>query len=1101
MYYNSTLFANRVRELYTPKLTKKLIFMMKVNTLVLIIALLTLGSLKASFVFGQRLSEVTVSIQLNNSSLQTALSKIEQQTDFRFAYRKSDISNIKNLNLSEANRTVQQLLEQLLSGTGLSYKQVNNSIIIQEAKPVNKQTPRQQQVTGKVTDEQGIAIPGASVKVKGTNNGVITDANGRFSINAEANDILVFSFIGYVSIEQRAGNAEINISLKPDVGTLDAVVVVGYGTTTKRTNTGSVTTIGAKDIESRPVNDPLAALQGQVAGLDISAVTGYPGSGYKVRLRGENSIGAGLDPLYIVDGVPFISTSLSQYGSAYGNQSPLSSINPADIEQIDILKDADATAIYGSRAANGVILITTKKGKAGKAQFNVNAYTGVSKANNPVKMLSTAEYLELRREAFANDGVTPTASNAPDLMEWDQNLDQKWIDKLIGNSAQLTEISASLRGGTEQTNFLIGGTFRDEKTVLPGNLGYKKGALNLSLNHSSVDQRLKITTSLKYLTDENNSLPTDLTSFFNLAPNAPIYNADGSYYWYGNDQNPIAYLHRTSSFKTQNILADLNASYKLLKNLTVRLTGGFNRYSINQLQTYPKLSFNPQTYSGSLAYYGNGYQNSYILEPQADYSIDLGKGKLTALIGGTWQHSLTESQSVNGSGYISDGMLGNLTAATTVTPRSYDYVKYRYNSVFGRLTYNLEDKYILNGTFRRDGSSRFGPEKQFGNFGSVGAAWLFSNESFMKGASFLSFGKLRASWGIVGNDQIGAYQYLDSWSPASFPYGGSGAISPTRFANPLYSWEETQKFELGLDLGFLNDRLLLTTNFYRNRTDNQLIDYALSPQSGFSGFTSNLPALVQNQGIEFELVSHNIKNQNFSWNTSLNLTFSKNKLLEYPDLESSSYANTFEIGQPLSIVKGFDFIGLDPQTGVPQFRDVNGVDGITDPEDLVTMGYSAPKFFGGIQNNFTYKNFSLDFFFQFVKQEGPGLNYGYLSYSNGVRMNKDESALDRWRQPGDMASIPGASANSGQPIYNAYQTYYRLSNANWVDASFIRLKNVSLRYNFGKVLNKSFLNNLTVYVQGQNLFTITNYDGFDPETKGYALPPLRTITAGLQASF
>ena len=1073
---------------------------MKVNTLILITALLTITSLKASWVYGQRLSDVIV-VGLNNASLQTALSKIERQTDFRFAYRKAEIANIKNLNLSEANRTVAQTLDELLAGTGLTYKQVNNNILIQETKTLN-QTAQQQQVSGRVTDENGQPIPGASVKIKGTNNGVVTNENGRFTINAEPNDILVFSFIGYTPVEQRAGKTELNVSLKPDVGTLDAVVVVGYGTTTKRANTGSVSTISAKDIGLRPVNDPLAALQGQVAGLDISAVTGYPGSGYKVRLRGENSIGAGLDPLYIVDGVPFISTSLSQYTGANGNQSPLNSINPADIEQIDILKDADATAIYGSRAANGVILITTKKGKAGKVQFNVNAYTGVSKTNNPVKMLSTADYLQLRKEAFINDNITPTASNAPDLLVWDQNLDQKWLDKLIGHSAPLTEISTSVRGGTEQTSFLIGGTFRNEKTVLPNDLGYTKGALNLALNHSSVDQKLKLITSVKYLTDENNTLPTDLTSFFNIAPNYPIYNPDGSYYWYGNDQNPMAYLHRTNKFKSQNILADLNLSYKVLDDLTLRVTGGFNRYTTNQIQTYPKLSFNPQTYTGSLAYYGNGYQNSYIVEPQAEYHLNIGKGKLTALAGATWQHSITESQSVNGSGYISDGMLENITAATVVTPRTYNYAKYRYNSIFGRLTYNFDQKYILNGTFRRDGSSRFGPQKQFGNFGSVGGAWLFSNEGFIAdNLKFLSFGKLRASWGIVGNDQIGDYNYLDTWSPTGYPYGGSGGISPTRFANPLFVWEETKKTELGLELGFLQDRFLLTTNIYRNRTSNQLIPYRLSPQSGFTGFISNLPALIQNQGIEFEFTSKNIHTPSFTWNTSFNLTFSKNKLLKYPDFEGSAYATVYEIGQPLSIVRGFQYTGVNPQNGVPQFRDVNGNSAISDPADLVMLGYTAPKAFGGIQNSFTYKNFSLDFFLQFVKQEGPGINYGYLSYSNGVRMNKDESALKRWQKPGDLTDIPGASATSGQAIYNAYQSYYRLSSANWKDASFIRLKNVSLKYNFGQLLHQSFISNLSVYVQGQNLFTITHYDGFDPETKGYALPPLRTLTAGVQVSF
>jgi hypothetical protein len=343
---------------------------------------------------------------------------------------------------------------------------------------------------------------------------------------------------------------------------------------------------------------------------------------------------------------------------------------------------------------------------------------------------------------------------------------------------------------------------------------------------------------------------------------------------------------------------------------------------------------------------------------------------------------------------------------------------------------------------------------------------------------------------------------LDSWTPTSYPYGGIGGITPSRFPNPAYSWEENRKIEVGLDLGFFGERLLLTTNFYRNRSDNQLIGFTLSSQSGFTEYQANLPALVQNKGWEFEISSVNLKDKNFTWNSSFNLSIANTKLLEYPDLKNSSNANIYEIGQPLAIVKGFDFLGIDPKTGVPQFRDLNGDNAISDPVDMVVLGNSMPKFYGGLNNSFSYKNFSLDVFFQFVKQEGPGLNYGYLTYSNGYPLrNKDESALERWKAAGQATTIPGASATAGKPIYNAYQNNYRLSSANWVDASFIRLKNVSLKYNFTELLKSWKFNQITLYVQGQNLFTITPYDGFDPETKGYSLPPLSVYTAGLQVSF
>jgi len=1105
MYYKNTLYASQSLLTYHYTIIQKLRFFMKVNAILLVISLFAVSSLYAVNSSAQGLQEVTVSLGFSKGNLQEAFAKIEQQTDFRFAYKKEVISGVKVPQLEARQRSVKQILDALLQGSGLNYKLLNNSIIIFKAPvPLTPVNNYREEINGVVKDEKGNEMPGVSVKVKGKTIAAITDGNGAFKIQASADDILIFSYIGYSTIERPVQSAKpMNIFLEPQSGTLDAVVVIGYGTTTRRTNTGSVTTVGAKQIANQPVGDPIAALQGRVAGLDISSVTGYPGSAYNVRLRGQNSITAGTAPLYIVDGIPFISESLSQFSGANGNQSPLASINPADIEQIDILKDADATAIYGSRGANGVILITTKKGKSGKPAFTANVYTGISTVSKRVKMLNGSEYLAMRREAYANDAVTPTDAQAPDLLLWDQNLDQNWQDLLIGNSANLSELQLGLSGGTEQTKYLISGTYRDEKIVLPGDLGFKRGALNMSLNHSSVDQKFQFTSSLKYTLDENNTLQSDVTSFFNLAPNFPIYDAQGNYYWIGNEQNPMAYFERTNVSNTNNIFGNTTLSYQFLTGLTAKVSAGFNKMDMKQTQTLPKLGFNPVSYTGSSANYGTSNLNSYIVEPQLNYNVRLGKGSLAALVGGTWQHSLREGQGVTGSGYISDLQLDNIKAATLITPRSYSYTKYRYTSVFGRLTYNWDEKYIVNGTFRRDGSSKFGPNNRFGNFGAVGAAWLFSNENFIKeNLPFLSFGKLRGSFGTVGNDQIGDYQFLDSWTPTSYPYGGIGGISPSRFPNPDYSWEVNRKLEAGLDLGFFNERLLLTTNFYRNRSDNQLIGSTLSSQSGFTSYQANLPAQVENKGWEFELSSINIKKKDFSWNTSFNLSLAKTKLLKYPDLKNSANAAKYVIGQPLSIVMGFDFLGINPQTGVPEFRDLNGDKAITDPADLIVIGNTMPKFYGGIQNSFTYKNFSLDFFFQFVKQEGPLLNYGYLSYSNGSALrNKDISALERWTMPGIPSMIPGASATAGKLIYTAYQNNYRLSNAVWGDASFIRLKNVSLKYNFKDLLKSWKFNNITMYVLGQNLFTITSYDGFDPETKGYSMPPISVYTAGLQVSF
>ncbi|HEY0176256.1 MAG TPA: SusC/RagA family TonB-linked outer membrane protein, partial [Pedobacter sp.] len=512
------------------------------------------------------------------------------------------------------------------------------------------------------------------------------------------------------------------------------------------------------------------------------------------------------------------------------------------------------------------------------------------------------------------------------------------------------------------------------------------------------------------------------------------------------------------------------------------------------------ISFDPATYTASQGYYGNNEVNSYIAEPQLDYSRKIGKGTLQLLAGGTLQSSIQEGQNLLGEGYPSDEQLNNPQAAVTLTSRGYNYSDYKYTSVFGRATYNWDEKYILNGTFRRDGSSRFGPNKRFGNFGAIGGAWLFSNESFIKDhPGFLSFGKLRGSYGTVGNDQIGDYQYYDSWTASSFPYAGSGALYPSRFANPDYSWEVNHKLEAAVELGFLKDRILLTADYYRNKSSNQLIGYVLSSQSGFTSYTANLPAELENKGFEFELSTINIRRDKFKWTSSFNLTIAKNKLLKYPGLESSSYANTYFIGQPINVTTGYISTGINPQNGIPTFKDLNNDGSIDDPNDMAILGTTTPKFYGGLQNTFTYKNWSLDFFFQFVKQEGPLLNYGYQSYPYGRGSNKDISALDRWTTPGQITDIPIATSTTGE-AYTAYNLW-RLSSANWGDASFIRLKNVALRYNLGALFKNLKVNNFSVFVQGQNLFTITHYDGFDPETKGLVLPPLSIYTAGLQISF
>ncbi|WP_162915422.1 TonB-dependent receptor [Paraflavitalea soli] len=1079
--------------------TKQMLYVMKLTILLLTVAFLQVSA---------KGTAQTITFSGKQAPLEKAFIAIKKQTGYVVFYDYKLIESLKPVNVQAINLPLEAFLQQILKGQPLDYSIEGKTIIISpEASTTPAANPsalatatviERQEITGTITDANNTPLPGISVTIKGTNIGTTTDGNGRYSLQANPGQILVFSSIGFQSQEVKLGTTtSINIQLTPASNELDESVVIGYGTTIRRSSTGSVSSVKSRDIASQPVMDPLAALQGRVPGFFVSSSNGLPGSSFKVMLRGQNSISGGNEPLYIIDGVPFYSEPLNQFTSANGKQSPLAAINPSDIESISVLKDADATAIYGSRGANGVILITTKKGKAGTTRFNFNAYTGASKVVNTLDMLSTSEYIQLRKEAYANDGLTYNAGNAPDLTTWDQNKTTDWQDYMMGHSASVSEAQGSVSGGNQQTRFLLSGTYRRETTVMPNDLAYKRGAVHLNVDHTGLDGKFNISASVNYSSAKDNSIASDLTSFYNLAPNYPLYDADGKYYWFLTEQNPAAYLLRRSNNRTNNLVANSIIRYTILPGLDAKVNLGYTRTTMDQTQVYPNLSLNPTAATGSFTYFGNASASSYVIEPQVDYKRTIADGTLSVMAGATWQESLREGEGFTAENFSSDALLEDIKSAGKLTARPTTYNFYRYTSVFGRVNYNWDERYILNATFRRDGSTRFGPGNRFGNFGAVGAAWVFTNESFFPATEVISFGKLRGSYGTTGNDIIGDYQYLNSWASTSYPYDGMPGLSVSRLPNADYHWEENRKLEAALELGFFKNRILLNTNFYRNISTNQLVDYALSPQTGFESYTANLPATVLNAGIEIELTTTNIQHKDFRWKSSFNMTLNKNKLKEFPGFESSTYANTYVIGKSLTIVKGYQFTGVDPQTGKATFLNIDNNPAISENDDYVVLGKTMPDFYGGFQNSFSYKGFELDFLFQFVKQEGPGINYGYLSTLYGALKNKDVSANDRWQKPGDIAGVPKATTISGNVLYDQY----RLSSAVWGDASYIRLKNVALRYDLSKFVKRYKLNNLSVYVLGQNLLTITHYDGLDPETQGLVMPPLKTITAGVQFTF
>ena len=962
---------------------------------------------------------------------------------------------------------------------------------------------QQQEISGVVEDPKGLPIPGVTITIKDTNRGTVTNLDGEYSITAPANGILVFSFIGYKTVEIPIdNNEEINIQLEEDISALGEVKInAGYYNTTRRESTGNISRVTAEEIELQPVVSPIQALQGRMAGVEITSGGSHPGMAPKIRIRGTNSLREeGNFPLYIIDGVPINSTPIES-NSILGNTGidPLNNLNLSNIQSIEVLKDADATSIYGSRGANGVVLITTKKARRGKIELEAKVYTGVSTVPNRLDLLNLPQYLLIREKAFENDEVEPSESNAYDLLNWDRNRYTDWQEFLFGGNSPVTDLNLFASGGNENTSFRLGGSYHNQGTVYPGEYDYHKFTTGFNLTHNSENKKLNLNLSVNYGEDINNSVGNvDLASgIFSLPPNAPsVFNEDGSLHWEEWAQaglnNPLEGFYNNSETRTNSLNANLAISYNIFAGLRIKSNLGYTNYHSEELLGLPKRSYNPtfweSTQNRSSHFQSN--RKSWIIEPQLVYNDKIGEGNIDALLGVTFQSSIDSRLGIQGLGYVTDGLIGNLDAAESIVNGTSRRTEYKYNAIFARLGYNWKLKYFINLTGRRDGSSRFGPGKQFANFGAVGAAWLFSEETFLKeNFSFLSFGKLRSSYGTTGNDQIGDYGYLDAYEATS----GPGGLYPVQLSNPDYSWEVNKKLEASIELGFVEDRINIGASWYRNRSSNQLVGYALPAMTGFISVQANLPATVENKGWEVEVSSLNIKSENFNWQSSFNFTFPKNELISYPNIEESSYANTYRVGHPLNISLLYQYEGIDPETGFYQVADINE-DERFDYEDRVVIQDQGRKFYGGFNNNLNYKNFSLQFLFDFVKQEGrigSLFNAGALSNQRTevIQALSTESRYQRISR-----SIEASSAYS-----RVLRSEFPLE-----DASFLRLKTISLGYKIPEnVMQVIGAKSCRLFLNGQNLFTITNYSGMDPElpSLGTSFAALRTISGGIELNF
>lgn len=1109
---------------------------------------------------GLHLSARTLAQQINLSeqhvSLDKVFKKITDQTGYLFVYRDEWLKQTKSVSISVHSADLKEVLDLCFTDQPFTYVIIDKMVVLKE-KPARLAMDAPDQdgidVRGRVADSTGTPLTGASIRIKGTTKGTQADVRGEFALkNIPEGTVLVVSYTGYVSKEipvSAKGNSYHYTVLQRSQDELDVTVIQAYGTTSRRFNVGSISTVDAATIEKQPVTNVMLALQGQIPGLAVTSTSGVPGNTVLLQVRGQNTILAnnppyGLrpydQPLIIIDGVPFApqNNNLSSFGnlgtdastgggiSQFGGVSPFASINPADIESITVLKDADATSIYGTQGSNGVILITTKKGKPGKTTFGLTATTGFNSTARPVKMANTQQYLQLRNEAFAQDSITPSLTPyspgyAPDLLVFDQDKYTNWEKTIYGKTTNNTDVHASVSGGTTNNTFILSGGYTRSDFNYPGNFSDQRLTLHSMIHHGSTDNRLTMDFGVDVGYDQNHSAGYAGNKDVLLPPNMPdLKNPDGSLVWTykGVDVSQsqfYAYLLQPDNLQNYNINNTLHLSYKIISGLSIGVTAGYNRNTTSETTELPAASQSPVYVYRSATFAQNNYQTVNI-EPQVDYNVTIGKGTLSALVGATYKKNTNYQQQVTGTGYSSDLFLGSIEGATQLEATDQTLL-YKYDAGFARLKYIYNQEFILSVGGRRDGSSNFGPGRQFGSFGSAGAGWIFTQEKpVTKALPLLSYGKLYGSYGTSGSDGIAPYSFQPFYQPNNNVPAVQGVQPsvPQNLYNPNYGWATKKSLNIALDLGFFHDRLLFNASFYRDREGDQLGGYPEPIQTGFGQVFENLPANVQNQGWEFSFTSTNVKGRDFTWKTNFNIAFNRNKLLSFPNLAGSSYASLYQIGKPTSIVFGYRYKDINPTTG--QFEYLNAKNQLTsspayglvaDGGDQVPIADREVKYAGGFGNTFTYKRVSLYVFFQFSSQTAPNWMYTlYGSYTPGnENINVPTAVLGHyWTGPGDTHATLQRLVTSYSSRYAMSASAFTQSSGAYSNDTYARLKTLSLSYALpDNLLKSAHIHDLRIYCNAQNLLTFTNYKVSDPETfSDYTTFPVQRIVAfGLNCNF
>ena len=1131
----------------------KLFRIMKLTTFLI---LFTVGCVFASETYSQ---SKKLNLSMKNATVKEVLSAIEDQSEFKFMYSGKVIDVNREVAINEENSKIENALKSLFAGTDVEFTIKDRIIVLSSTSIFDSELSDNQQqksVSGKVTDSTGASLPGVSVVVKGTTTGVITDNSGNYALfNIPENGILQFSFVGMKTQEIKVGTqTSVNVVLAEEAIGLEEVVAVGYGTVKKRDLTGAIASVKASDIKRAFTSSPDQMLQGRASGVMIQQNSSAPGAGMTIRIRGDNSINGGNDPLFVIDGQIINNDNASTSAvSDYNNTlkiNPLSLINPNDIESMEVLKDASATAIYGARGSNGVIIITTKRGNSsGKSVVEFNALYGVQQTAKRYDLLNAKEWMQFNNDAISNslkNGLPDPAMKpifGPTAMST-RPYDTDWQKEIIRDVAAVKDYQFTIRGGNDNLQYMLSMNYADQKAIVKGS-DMKKYSVRLNLDKQAM-KHLKVGTSMTISRQEytgstgidggNNS---EMLKAIRRSPIVPGKYPGGFYSYQETDINNLDSIPRegggkqytladaklpvdrpgplymaealNNNVKNNRILGNVYAEFMFLPSLKFKTTVGVDL--IDRKTQYYEPSNGTQRPTGGAAEVGYGTSTFLSIENNLSFNKTFNKHSISAIAVQEAQKSISDASRIRGEGlndlttyYSWDG---NYMTSNTIYPSGSMWT---IASFLGRINYSFDSKYLLTASYRADGSSRFGANNKWAYFPALSLGWVLSKEQFMQSFAEIVNVKLRAGYGEVGSQDVGLYKSLSLLGTATYIVGTTKMYgrSFSQIPNPDLQWERNRQVNVGIDLELFKGRAVFNADYYKKTTDNLLYDRALPQTSGFGSITENV-GKVRNIGVEFALTTYNLTGE-FQWNTSLNFSYNKNKVVELNQGITEKIGDVIlRVGEPIGSYYGYKTDGVFKSTddiaksaqplatpGEWKYQDIDK-DGLITPKDRTILGSHRPKFIYGMNNSFSYKNFDLNIFIQGVAgRKLYNETRSWLLNQSGT-LNVSDEMLNRWTPTNENTNIPKAIYTGSRNNYGGSYNDFFVE-----DASYVRLKNVTLSYRLSSDMAKKIgTSGIRVYLSGQNLATITKYKGLDPDVSSdnAGLPPVRIITAGINLTF